>query len=81
MAVSPVVFISLTHNAALHEVTRRRPPKAEALLWRPDIQETKRSEGGMENLRDRAGWKDRWLSPFKTLLADELPYCGVGYPF
>jgi hypothetical protein len=39
-----------------------RQSSSEALLWRPDIQETKRSEGGMENLRYRTGWKGRWLS-------------------
>ncbi|WP_091746065.1 spore photoproduct lyase family protein [Methylobacterium sp. ap11] len=74
-------IIFLTHNAALHEVNLRWHPKAEALLWRPDIQETKRSEGGMENLRYRTGWKGRWLSRFKALLAEELPYCGVRYAF
>ena len=74
-------IIFLTHNAALHEVNLRWHPKAEALLWRPDIQETKRSEGGMENLRYRTGWKGRWLTRFKALLAEELPYCGVRYAF
>nr|WP_082167725.1 spore photoproduct lyase family protein [Methylobacterium aquaticum] len=74
-------IIFLTHNAALHEVNLRWHPKAEALLWRPDIQETKRSEGGMENLRYRSGWKGRWLARFKALLAEELPYCAVRYAF
>lgn len=74
-------IIFLTHNAALHDVNLRWHPKAEALLWRPDIQETKRSEGGMENLRYRSGWKGRWLARFKALLAEELPACGVRYAF
>ncbi|PIK72418.1 radical SAM protein, partial [Methylobacterium frigidaeris] len=74
-------IIFLTHNAALHDVNLQWHPKAEALLWRPDIQETKRSEGGMENLRYRTGWKGRWLARFKALLAEELPYCGVRYAF
>ncbi|AWB19921.1 spore photoproduct lyase family protein [Methylobacterium currus] len=74
-------IIFLTHNAALHDVNLRWHPKAEALLWRPDIQETKRSEGGMENLRYRSGWKGRWLTRFEALLAEELPYCGVRYAF
>ncbi len=74
-------IIFLTHNAALHDVNLRWHPKAEALLWRPDIQETKRSEGGMENLRYRTGWKGRWLTRFKALLAEELPSCAVRYAF
>ncbi|WP_298957504.1 spore photoproduct lyase family protein [uncultured Methylobacterium sp.] len=87
-AVSPATraqlraeIIFLTHNAALHTVNLRWHPKAETLLWRPDIQETKRSEGGMENLRYRSGWKGRWLARFKALLAEELPSCGVRYAF
>ncbi|GJD48022.1 hypothetical protein OPKNFCMD_0737 [Methylobacterium crusticola] len=74
-------IIFLTHNAALHAVNLRWHPRAEELLWRPDIQESKRSEGGMENLRYRAGWKGRWLARFRALLAEELPACGVRYAF
>ena len=74
-------IILLTHNAALHEVNLGWHPKAEALLWRPDIQEAKRSEGGGENLRYRSGWKGRWLAAFKTLLAEHMPYCTVRYAF
>jgi spore photoproduct lyase family protein len=72
-------IIFLTHNAGLHEVNLRWHPKAEAYLWRPDLQEEKRSEGGMVNLRYRAGWKRQWLERFKGLLAETLPYCSVRY--
>ncbi|ACL56646.1 spore photoproduct lyase family protein [Methylobacterium nodulans] len=74
-------IIFLTHNAALHAVNLRWHPRAEDWLWRPDIQETKRSEGGQENLRYRSGWKGRWLDRFRRLLAAELPYCRVRYAF
>jgi DNA repair photolyase len=74
-------IIFLTHNAGLHEVNLRWHPKAEAYLWRPDLQEEKRSEGGMVNLRYRAGWKQKWLGRFKDLLAETLPYCSVRYAF
>ncbi|HJE24107.1 MAG TPA: spore photoproduct lyase family protein [Methylorubrum populi] len=74
-------IIMLTHNAGLHEVNLGWHPKAEALLWRPDIQETKRSEGGGDNLRYRTGWKGKWLTRFKALLAEHLPYCHVRYAF
>jgi spore photoproduct lyase family protein len=74
-------IIFLTHNAALHEVNLAWHPKAEELLWRPDLQEEKRSEGGMTNLRYRAGWKRTWLGRFQDLLAATLPYCTVRYAF
>jgi spore photoproduct lyase family protein len=74
-------IIMLTHNAELHEVNLGWHPKAEDLLWRPDIQEAKRSEGGGANLRYRSGWKGRWLARFKALLAERMPYCTVRYAF
>lgn len=74
-------IIMLTHNAGLHEVNLGWHPRAEGLLWRPDIQESKVSEGGQINLRYRTGWKGRWLARFKDLLAAEMPYCTVRYAF
>ena len=74
-------IIFLTHNAGLHAVNLRWHPRAEDLLWRPDIQETKRSQGGMDNLRYRTPWKRQWLERFKALLAEALPYCTVRYAF
>ena len=74
-------IIMLTHNAGLHAVNLGWHPRAEALLWRPDIQEAKRSEGGGDNLRYRTGWKGRWLTRFRALLAERLPYCTVRYAF
>ncbi|MFC3127430.1 spore photoproduct lyase family protein [Pseudoroseomonas globiformis] len=74
-------IIMLTHNSALHEVNLAWHPKAEELLWRPDIQEEKRSESGGVNLRYRTGWKGRWLRRFQDLLADRMPYCRVRYAF
>jgi spore photoproduct lyase len=74
-------IIFLTHNEQLHEVNLRWHPKAEEYLWRPDLQEVKRSEGGMLNLRYKASWKHNWLVRFQDALADKLPYCGVRYAF
>ena len=74
-------IIMLTHNADLHAVNLGWHPRAEDLLWRPDIQEAKVSEGGGLNLRYRAGWKGTWLARFKALLAETLPYCAVRYAF
>jgi spore photoproduct lyase family protein len=74
-------IIFLTHNAQLHEVNLRWHPKAEDYLWRPDLQEVKRSEGGMLNLRYKAAWKSKWLVRFQDLLQHTLPYCTVRYAF
>jgi spore photoproduct lyase len=74
-------IIMLTHNADLHAVNLGWHPRAEDLLWRPDIQEAKVSEGGGTNLRYRTGWKGQWLARFKALLAETMPYCTVRYAF
>ncbi|WP_458095658.1 spore photoproduct lyase family protein [Roseomonas sp. WA12] len=74
-------IIMLTHNEGLHEINLAWHPKAEELLWRPDIQEEKRSESGGVNLRYRTGWKGRWLGRFQDLLAARMPYCRVRYAF
>jgi spore photoproduct lyase family protein len=74
-------IIMLTHNSDLHEVNLAWHPKAEEVLWRPDIQEEKISESGGTNLRYRAVWKRRWLQRFQALLAARMPYCRVRYAF
>lgn len=74
-------IIFLTHNEQLHDVNMRWHPKAEEYLWRPHLQEMKRSEGGMLNLRYKTAWKRRWLARFQRLLTEKLPYCGVRYAF
>ena len=73
--------IMLTHNQELHEANLAWHPKAEAVLWRPDLQEAKRSENGAGNLRYRAGLKRRHLDELLGLMARELPYCRVRYAF
>ncbi len=73
--------IFLTHNAALHEVNLGWHPKAEAHLWRPDLQEIKISNTGGENVRYRHGFKGRMLAEFRALLTKYLPYCPARYAF
>ncbi|MDH2444658.1 spore photoproduct lyase family protein [Amnibacterium sp. CER49] len=73
--------ILLTHNAALHEVNLGWHPKAEEVLWRPDLQEDKRSENGAINVRYRAGEKRRHLEAFTALVAERLPSCRIRYAF
>ena len=74
-------IIFLTHNKQLHEVNMQWHPKAEDYLWRPELQQLKRSEGGMWNLRYKVGWKKDYLARIQAILADKLPYCGVRYAF
>ncbi|GAA3458118.1 spore photoproduct lyase family protein [Saccharothrix longispora] len=74
-------IIMLTHNRALHEVNLGWHPKAEELLWRPDLQEGKRSEGGGVNVRYRAGLKRRLLDELLDLVAEHAPYLRVRYAF
>jgi spore photoproduct lyase family protein len=74
-------IIFLTHNRDLHEVNMRWHPRAEDYLWTPETQQTKRSEGGMWNLRYKVAWKQKWLTRFQQMLSDRLPYCGVRYAF
>ncbi len=74
-------IIFLTHNQALHEVNLGWHPRAEELLWRPDLQERKRSESGQSNVRYRSASKGRYVAQLTELLAERLPYCRVRYAF
>jgi spore photoproduct lyase len=78
-AAAEVIF--LTHNAGLHEVNLGWHPKAEDLLWRPDIQENKRSHNGMENVRYRVAWKRVWIDRLAALMAEKVPWLTVRYAF
>ncbi len=73
--------IFLTHNARLHEVNLRWHPSAEDLLWTPDNQEAKVSQGGGHNIRYRRGYKGRMVRHFLELLERRLPYIRVRYAF
>ena len=71
----------LTHNAQLHEVNLQWHPKAEDLLWQPEIQETKISGTGGHNLRYKSGFKRGLVNAFTELLRRKLPYCPIRYAF
>lgn len=73
--------IMLTHNNDLHQVNLGWHPKAEALLWRPDLQEAKVSESGQSNVRYRRGWKGQWLDRLLDRLRTHMPYCRIRYAF
>ncbi|GAB4064325.1 spore photoproduct lyase family protein [Angustibacter speluncae] len=73
--------IMLTHNQALHAVNLGWHPRAEEVLWRPDLQEDKRSHNGMVNVRYRARWKAVWLQRLLDLVAERTPWLTVRYAF
>ncbi|ADB33001.1 Radical SAM domain protein [Kribbella flavida DSM 17836] len=73
--------IFLTHNESLHQVNLGWHPKAEELIWRPELQETKRSQNGATNVRYRWRDKQQYLAQFEQLLHQHLPYCHVRYAF
>ncbi|MEV4105137.1 spore photoproduct lyase family protein [Nonomuraea sp. NPDC049649] len=73
--------IFLTHNDRLHEVNLGWHPKAEELLWRPDLQQPKRSQTGGRNVRYRTGRKGRYVAALTGLIAERLPFCRVRYAF
>lgn len=74
-------IIFLTHHEGLHEVNLGWHPRGEELLWRPDLQEQKRSHSGQTNLRYKVAWKARWRDQLLDLIAEEAPYLRVRYAF
>ena len=73
--------IMLTHNDRLHEVNLDWHPRAEELLWRPDLQETKRSQTGGINLRYRRGLKRRLLDDLLEVVERRTPWLRLRYAF
>jgi spore photoproduct lyase family protein len=74
-------IIFLTHNEGLHEVNLGWHPKGEDLLWRPDLQQLKRSQNGQWNVRYKSPWKGRWVQELTDLIDEKLPACRVRYAF
>jgi spore photoproduct lyase family protein len=73
--------ILLTHNRELHEVNLGWHPKAEELLWRPELQQPKRSQSGGWNVRYRTGAKGRYVAALVDLIGERTPYCRIRYAF
>jgi spore photoproduct lyase len=73
--------IFLTHNDRLHEVNLGWHPRAEQVLWQPELQEPKRSQTGGWNVRYRRGLKRELVAAFRALIEERLPYCDIRYAF
>lgn len=76
---SEVIF--LTHNAKQHEVNLKINPKAEEMLWTPELQETKISQFGGVNLRYKKELKSSMIKIFKEMHQQSIPWCKIRYIF
>ncbi|MFJ8045965.1 spore photoproduct lyase family protein [Kitasatospora sp. NPDC096147] len=74
-------IIMLTHNEALHQVNLGWHPKAEAVLWRPALQEPKLSQNGSVNVRYRVQTKTRALAELRGLIERHAPWLRIRYAF
>jgi DNA repair photolyase len=74
-------IIMLTHNRELHEVNLGWHRKAEDLLWRPELQQGKRSQNGMWNVRYRNNPKRASLRRLQALIAAHTPWLRIRYAF
>lgn len=73
--------IMLTHNEELHEVNLGWHPRAEDVLWRPEVQQAKRSLNGARNVRYRNGVKGESVAALRALIDRHTPWLRVRYAF
>lgn len=74
-------IIMLTHNRELHEVNLGWHPKAEDALWRPELQQAKRSQSGMWNVRYRNNPKRAGVQALQDLIVAHASWLRVRYAF
>ena len=77
--LAEVIF--LTHNKNKHQVNLDAIPQAEETLWSPEIQETKTSQYGGENIRYKHTLKRGFIAQFKELHASKIPWNRIRYIF
>jgi DNA repair photolyase len=73
--------IMLTHNEDLHQVNLGWHPRAEDLLWQPELQQGKRSQNGAANIRYRNPIKAEAVHTMRGLLSTHVPWLRVRYAF
>jgi len=73
--------IMLTHNEGLHEVNLGWHPRAEELLWRPDLQQPKVSQNGQLNVRYRNDVKRAGVVRLQQLVTEHAPWLRIRYAF
>ncbi|MEU6404273.1 spore photoproduct lyase family protein [Streptomyces sp. NPDC046985] len=73
--------ILLTHNRDLHEVNLGWHPRAEEVLWRPELQQDKRSQNGDRNVRYRNEIKASAVRRLRETAAAHAPWLTLRYAF
>lgn len=73
--------IFLTHNQWQHQANLAINPKAEELLWVPELQESKVSQYGGWNIRYNHQLKRKMIEVFESLVREEIPWCQIRYIF
>jgi spore photoproduct lyase family protein len=73
--------IFLTHNKQLHELNEQWHPKAEELLWQPELQESKISTYCRHNLRYKWYDKKNYISSLRKSMHKYLPNTDIRYIF
>ena len=73
--------IFLTHNENKHLQNIKNNLKSEELLWKPEIQEKKISFYGGNNLRYKFQLKEKYITQFKKLHNEIIPWNKIRYIF
>ena len=73
--------IFLTHNIERHTLNLKNNPQTEVDLWTPNIQETKTSQYGCENIRYNYKLKREYIKEFKDLHNKIIPWNTIRYIF
>lgn len=73
--------IFLTHNENKHKQNIKDNLQGEDLLWKPQIQESKISTYGDENLRYKFRLKQKYIEEFKQLHNEIIPWNSIRYIF
>ena len=73
--------IFLTHNAGKHTYNLINNLTGENLLWTPDIQESKISQYGGDNIRYKHNLKDSYIKEWTKIHDDVIPWNKIRYIF
>lgn len=77
-----IEIIFLTHNVDLHYKNMEWHPKAEDLLWQPELQAKKISRfNHMVNLRYKTGFKKGYVNKLLDIVKVTMPYAKIRYAF
>lgn len=77
--LAEVIF--LTHNKDKHQYNLDNNLPGEELIWRPEIQRTKKSQYGGENLRYEPKLKNQLIREFTALHDSIIPWNKIRYCF